>query len=88
MRLVSSTDPAARMLAEQAVAVMDGQLQKKLNPKAKRGLTDALTRVAAKDGLNFGKAPFREPFHETPPRWTIAGMLARLTLRWKLWREP
>lgn len=88
MRLVSSTDLRARMIAEQTVAIMDGQLQKKLNPKAKTGLTNALTRVATKDGLNFGSKAFSEPFREGPPRWTLSGMLARLTLRWKLWREP
>lgn len=83
MRLVSSTDTRARMIAEQTVAIMDGRLQHKLNPKAKAGLTGALTRVATKDGLSFGSEPFREP----PPRWTLDGALARLTLRWKRWRN-
>ncbi len=84
MRLVSSTDSRARMIAEQTVAIMDGRLQHKLNDKAKAGLTGALTRVATKDGLIFGSEPFREP----PPRWTLDGALARLTLRWKRWRNP
>jgi hypothetical protein len=83
MRLVSSTDPRARMIAEQTVALMDGQLERKLNDKAKAGLTDALTRIASKDGLHFGS----EPFREQPPRWTLDGMLVRLTLRWKAWRH-
>lgn len=83
MRLVSSTDTRARMIAEQTVAIMDGRLTHKLNDKAKAGLTNALTRVATKDGLIFGSEPFREP----PPRWTLDGALARLTLRWKRWRN-
>jgi diguanylate cyclase len=83
MRLVSSTDPRARMIAEQTVALMDGQLERKLNDKAKAGLTDALTRIASKDGLHFGS----EPFREQPPRWTLDGMLVRLTLWWKAWRH-
>jgi diguanylate cyclase len=88
MRLVSSIDPRARMLADQTVAIMDGRLQNKLSDKARRGLTAALTRVAVRDGLNFGSQAFCEPFREAPPRWTLEGLLARLTLRWKLWREP
>jgi diguanylate cyclase len=83
MRLVSSTDPRARMIAEQTVAIMDGRLTHKLNDKAKAGLTEALTRVATKDGLSFGS----EPFRAAPPRWTLDGMLARLALRWKRWRN-
>jgi diguanylate cyclase len=83
MRLVSSNDPRARMIAEQTVAIMDGQLEHKLNAKAKAGLTEALTRIATKDGLQFGS----EPFREQPQRWTLDGMLVRLTLRWKRWRH-
>ena len=82
MRLASSTHPRARMLAEQTAAIMDGRLTHKLNAKAKAGLIDALTRVASIDGIAFGSEPFRAP----PPRWTLDGILARLTLRWKRWR--
>jgi diguanylate cyclase len=83
MRLISSTDLRARMIAEQTAAIMDGRLTHKLNDKAKAGLTDALTRVATKDGLSFGSEPFRSP----PPRWTPDGVLTRATLRWKRWRN-
>ena len=82
MRLASSTHPRARMLAEQTATIMDGRLTHKLNAKGKAGLIDALTRVASIDGIAFGSEPFRAP----PPRWTLDGMLARLTLRWKRWR--
>ena len=73
-KLVTSNDPVTRLRAEQAVAVMNNRLPHKLTARARDGLTEALTQAAGAQSLVFSEHPFIPP----PPRWSLAGQLARL----------
>jgi diguanylate cyclase len=73
------------LLAEQMATRMDGKLRNKMSPETKAGLTQALVRnVPDLDKGIFGNNPFRP----TPPRWNVAGLIARVTQQWRQWHEP
>lgn len=73
------------LLAEQMATRMDGKLRNKMTPETKAALTQALARnVPDLDKGIFGG----NPFHPAPPRWNIAGLIARVTQQWRQRREP
>jgi diguanylate cyclase len=63
----------ARMMAEQAVARMDGQLRWRMDKDARDGLVEAIVKTGSPDKFLFRP----EPFRAAPPRWSLSGFIAR-----------
>jgi CHASE2 domain-containing sensor protein len=64
----------ARMMAEQAVARMNGQLRRRIDDDASEGLVEAILKTGEPDKFLFRP----EPFRATPPLWSPSGLIARL----------
>jgi diguanylate cyclase len=76
------TGMRTRMMAEQAVARMDGRLRWRMDADAREGLVEAIIQTGAPDKFLFRP----EPFHPAPPRWSLSGMLARALVKANYWR--
>ena len=63
----------ARMMAEQAVARMNGQLRRRIDEDACEGLVEAIIKTGEPDKFLFRP----EPFRSVPPRWSLSGLMAR-----------
>ena len=66
-------DLRARMMAEQAVARMNGQLRRRIDEDACEGLVEAIIKTGEPDKFLFRP----EPFRSVPPRWSVSGLIAR-----------
>ena len=75
-------DVRARMMAEQAVARMNGQLRRRIDEDACEGLVEAIIKTGEPDKFLFR----REPFSAAPPRWSLSGLIARVVLKVQQWR--
>jgi diguanylate cyclase len=76
-------DTRARMMAEQAVTRMDGQLRWRLDDDAREGLVEAIIKTGSPDKFLFRP----EPFRQAPPRWSLSGILARAVVKVQQWRS-
>lgn len=63
----------ARMMAEQAVARMNGKLRRRIDDDACEGLVEAIIKTGEPDKFLFRP----EPFRSVPPRWSLSGLIAR-----------
>ncbi len=66
----------ARMMAEQAVARMNGKLRRRIDDDACEGLVEAIIKTGEPDKFLFRP----EPFRSVPPRWSLSGLIARAVL--------
>ncbi len=76
-------DTRARMMAEQAVARMDGQLRWRMDEDARDGLVEAIIKTGSPDKFLFRP----EPFRPVPPRWSLSGAIARVVFAVQQRRE-
>lgn len=66
-------DLRARMMAEQAVARMNGKLRRRIDDDACEGLVEAIIKTGEPDKFLFRP----EPFRSVPSRWSLSGLIAR-----------
>jgi diguanylate cyclase len=83
MHINTTGDERAKLVAADAVTLMNGRMRYKLSPEDQARLTAAIVRSDAQDDLLFRNTPVRF----TPPIWSLAGLLSRIALLWMRWRK-
>ena len=83
MHINNTGDERAKLAAADVVTRMNGRMRHKLGPEDQEWLAAAIVRSDAQDDLLFRNTPVRYE----PPLWSLGGMLSRLVLLWRRYRN-